>query len=97
MSEVNLIATIPVAADVRDQVARLLSEYGHQVRQEPGNLRFEAYLDQAGGSLVVIERYRDGAAFADHLARPGNASFNNALAELTGGGESRLQMLKLLV
>jgi quinol monooxygenase YgiN len=96
MSEVNLIATIPVAADVRDQVARLLSDYGHDVRAEPGNLRFELYLDADAGALVVVERYRDQAAFADHLARPENAAFNSELARVTNGGASRLQMLEFL-
>ena len=96
MSEVDLIATIPVADEVRDRVTRLLSEYGRSVRQEPGNLRFEAYLDAEAGALVVVERYRDAAAFADHLSRPQNAAFNAELAQITGGGGSRLQMLKLL-
>lgn len=96
MSEVDLIATIPVAEEARDRVARLLSDYGRSVRQEPGNLRFEAYLDAKSGALVVIERYRDAASFADHLSRPQNAAFNTELAQITGGVRSSLQMLEPL-
>ncbi|MBA3021537.1 putative quinol monooxygenase [Propionicimonas sp.] len=95
MSEVNLIATMIVAAEVRTQISQLLGDYGRQVRTEPGNLRFESYLDRDRGALVVVERYRDEAAFNDHLARPENAVFNARLGEISGG-ESVLQMLEAL-
>lgn len=95
MSQVNLIATLRVASEVRAQVAELLVGYGRQVRTEPGNLRFESYLDRSSGALVVVERYADEAAFEAHLGRPENGTFNAALAEVSGSA-SVLQLLDVV-
>ncbi len=82
MREVDLIADIPMPAAVREEGSHLLGEYGRQVRTEPGNLRFESYVAEDTGDLVVIERYRDQAAVRDHLGRPDSAAFNAWLAVL---------------
>ena len=42
--------------------------------------------------MVVVDRYADDKAFAEHLADPANAVLNDALADLTDGGSS-LQFL----
>ena len=42
MPQIDLIATIEVRPDVLGVAAALLLEYGEAVRDEPGNLRFEA-------------------------------------------------------
>ncbi len=93
MPRIDLIATIPVPPDVLPAASALLLEYGEVVRAEPGNERFEAYLDQGNGAMVVVERYVDADAFEAHLANPANAVFNAKLAQLLGGGGSSLQML----
>jgi quinol monooxygenase YgiN len=96
MSQIDLIATIPVGADALPSAAALLLEYGHLVRSEPGNRRFEAYLDRESSSMIVVERYVSAEAFEDHLANPANAEFNAKLGEILGGGGSTLQMLEEL-
>ncbi len=96
MPQIDLIATIPVAAEALPAAAALLLEYGELVRAEPGNLRFEAYLDRDTGSMVVVERYASAAAFEAHLTNPANAEFNSKLGEVLGGGGSTLQMLDVL-
>ncbi len=93
MSEVDLIATIPVPEGMLPAAAALLLEYGVVVRAEPGNARFEAYSDRETGSMIVLERYASSEAFAAHLADPANAEFNAKLAAILGGGGSTLQLL----
>lgn len=93
MSEVDLIATIPVLPEMLPAAAALLLEYGQVVRTEPGNARFEAYRDHDTGSMIVVERYVSTEAFEAHLAHPANAEFNAKLAVILGGGGSTLQML----
>ncbi len=96
MPQIDLIATIPVPPDALPAASALLLEYGEVVRAEPGNRRFEAYLDQGNGAMVVVERYADADAFEAHLTDPANATFNAELARLLDGGGSSLQMLEPL-
>jgi quinol monooxygenase YgiN len=93
MPQIDLIATIPVPPDALPAASALLLAYGELVRAEPGNQRFEAYLDQGTGAMIVVERYADADAFDAHLTNPANAEFNAELAEVLGGGGSTLQLL----
>jgi quinol monooxygenase YgiN len=94
MPQIDLIATIEVRPDVLGVAAALLLEYGEAVRDEPGNLRFEAFRDRDCGAMVVVERYASEEAFEAHLADPANAEFNAKLTAILGGGGSTLQMLE---
>ena len=94
MPQIDLIATIEVRPDVLGVAAALLLEYGDAVRDEPGNLRFEAFRDRDSGAMVVVERYASEEAFEAHLADPANAEFNAKLTAILGGGGSTLQMLE---
>jgi quinol monooxygenase YgiN len=96
MPQIDLIATIDVRPDVLPVAAALLLEYGDTVREESGNLRFEAFHDRDNGALVVVERYASQEAFEAHLAHPANAEFNAKLTAILGGGGSTLQMLEPL-
>jgi len=96
MPQIDLIATIGVRPDVLGVAAALLLEYGDAVRDEPGNLRFEAFRDSDSGAMVVVERYASEEAFEAHLADPANAEFNAKLTAILGGGGSTLQMLEPL-
>lgn len=92
-SAVDLIASIPSRPGRGGQVLALLQEYAVHVNADPGCDRFEVYVDRDDSDrVVVLERYRDDAAFAAHLADPQNGVLNAALAELTLGG-SQLQFL----
>lgn len=71
----------------------LLREYAVHVNADPGCDRFEVYVDRDDADrIVVIERYRDQEAFANHLADPENEVLNAKLADVTLGG-SQLQFL----
>lgn len=83
---INLIAHIPCPKENLQRVRRLLEEYGVHVRQMDGAQRFEVYSNRDGSGLVVLERYRDQAAFDLHMADPENTVLNDALAKLTPGG-----------
>jgi quinol monooxygenase YgiN len=86
VTAVNLIASIPARAET-------VVEYGAHVLAMPGAERFEVYVDRDNPTtVVVVERYADDKAFAEHLADPANAVLNDALADLTDGGSS-LQFL----
>lgn len=91
---INLIATFRAREDSRDEVARLIVEYGHVVRAEPGNERFEVYTDEsAPRDFVIVERYRDQAAFDAHLSAEVGREFNRTLVPLIEGTGSELQFL----
>ena len=93
MAAVNLIASIPARAETVDDVRALLVEYAAHVVAMPGAERFEVYVDRDNPTtVVVVERYADDKAFAEHLADPANAVLNDALASLTDDGSS-LQFL----
>lgn len=93
MSAINLIAQIPAREDTAAEVKRLLDAYAVHVLSMDGAERFEVYMDRDEPTrIVVLERYRDQAAFDEHIADPDNAVLNDRLALLTNGG-SALQFL----
>ncbi len=93
MTAVDLIATIPARDDTIVEVRTLLDAYAAHCRAMDGTERFEVYLDRdVTHNVVVIERYRDEAAFQLHLGDPENDVLNTKLADLTDGG-STLQFL----
>lgn len=67
------------------------------VRMEAGNEAFEVFTkpDVAGGWLM-IERYRDEAAFHSHLSMPHTMAFNEALSSMAQGGKSSVTRLTLV-
>ncbi len=90
---VDLIASIPSRPGQGAAVLALLREYAVHVNADPGCDRFEVYVDRDDADrIVVIERYRDQEAFANHLADPENEVLNAKLADVTLGG-SQLQFL----
>ena len=93
MDPIQLIARIDAHPETADAVYDLLTAYGQHVLTMDGSERFEVYRDRDNSrQIIVIERYRDQQAFAEHLADPENAVLNGKLADLTDGG-SALQFL----
>ena len=93
MTAVDLIATIPARVETVAEVRELLNAYAEHCLAMDGTERFEVYLDRdVTRNVVVIERYRDEAAFQLHLGDPANGVLNARLADLTDGG-STLQFL----
>lgn len=87
--KVNLIARIRSTHGCADDVLALLNAYALHVVAMDGTERFEVYRDRDDPAvLIVIERYRDDAAFREHIADPENGLLNRKLAQLTEGGSS---------
>jgi quinol monooxygenase YgiN len=77
-----------------DVVAGLVSQLVVDVRAEPGNLAFDAWVrSERPCEFVVFETYRDRAAFEDHLGSAHSIEFNRRLTPLVEGGGSRLTWL----
>jgi quinol monooxygenase YgiN len=92
---VTLIATFRAIEGHASTVMSLISAYGDVVRHEEGNQVFEIYTDQEDShSFVIVERYRDEAAFQAHLAGAEGKEFNTRLTPLVAGGGSTLQFLR---
>ena len=91
---VALFAEISPLPGHETQVEQLLARFSERVRQEPGNLLFEAHrIAGSGSSVFVYESYRDEAAFQAHLTSEHGSEFNRLLGPLVTGGASRLTML----
>lgn len=93
---VELVARFTARPGREEEVEHLLLALTAKVREEPGCLAFEPYRvasppsgsgvaagpEPVGSGFVVVEAYRDEAAFAEHLAAPYGATFNAALGPL---------------
>jgi quinol monooxygenase YgiN len=106
---VELVARFTAKYGREEEVSHLLRALAENVREEPGCLVFEPYRVAAspagsgaaaaadhegiGTGFVVVEAYRDDAAFAAHLAAPYGAAFNAALGPLIVEDGSALTFL----
>ena len=78
-----LLAEFTVQPGAEARVAEMVRELAAQVREEPGNLRFEVYTRADDARAYWIhEVYRDEEAFQAHLAAPYGAPFNAELKDL---------------
>lgn len=107
---VELVARFTARPGCEEEVARLLLALTAKVRSEPGCLAFDPFRvaapppgsgvsagpERVGAAFVVVEAYRDDAAFAEHLAAPYGAEFNAALGPLTEEAGSVLTFLTAL-
>ena len=71
------------------QLRTLAEDLARNVRAEPGNIRFEVFAED-GGAMVMLEEYRDDAAFEAHLEMPHTKQFDAALEEVAAGGSSQV-------
>jgi quinol monooxygenase YgiN len=104
---VELVARFTALPGHEEEVSHLLLGLTAKVREEPGCLTFEPYRvaaplagsgaepgpESVGAGFVVVEAYRDEAAFAEHLAAPYGATFNAALGPLIVEDGSALTFL----
>ena len=106
---VELVAEFTALPGSEAAVEELLADLTIAVRAEPGCLAFDSYVETEppvvaeltaveapdGRRFVVVEAYRDAAAFAEHLAQPHGARFNAALGPLIAEpGGSVLRFLR---
>ncbi|MFH8253100.1 putative quinol monooxygenase [Microbacterium sp. B2969] len=77
-----------------DEVENLLRDLVANVRNEPGNIVFDAYREKDHDHrFFVFEVYRDLESFEAHLTAPYGGPFNRALRNLIVEHGSRLTFL----
>ncbi|HAM25255.1 MAG TPA: antibiotic biosynthesis monooxygenase [Microbacteriaceae bacterium] len=93
----SLYAEFTALDGAADRVEELLLALANAVRQEPGNLVFDAYRKTDDPlAFFVYEIYADEDAFRAHLDQEHGRVFNEQLAGLVRGGRSQLTWLRPL-
>ena len=91
----TLYAEFTVKPGNEARVAEMMRELTVLVRQEPGNVIFAPYTEEANPNrYFVFEVYEDEAAFEAHISAESGARFNAELAELIEGDASELTWLR---
>lgn len=71
MSELHVVATIPVRAEHVEALRGPLTELAAATRQESGCLAYDLYESAAApGVFVTVERWTDQAALDAHMQAP---------------------------
>ncbi|MGO1385542.1 MAG: putative quinol monooxygenase [Arachnia sp.] len=90
----SLIATFTAKPGHRDEMARLIADFGDEVRREPGCLVFEPFTDSSSDhDFVAYETYKDAEAYAAHTRNPAGPGFAAAMLRCIVGDGSVLQFL----
>jgi quinol monooxygenase YgiN len=93
----TLYAEFTVTPGNDARVAEMMRELTTLVRQEPGNVVFEPYVEESHPNrYFVFEVYKDEAAFEAHIAADYGARFNAELTDLIEGDASELTWLRPL-
>jgi quinol monooxygenase YgiN len=91
----TLYAEFTVKRGNEARVGEMMRELTVQVRQEPGNITFAPYTEEANSNrYFVFEVYQDEAAFQAHISADYGARFNAELADLIEGDASELTWLR---
>jgi quinol monooxygenase YgiN len=94
-NRISLILRVHLPADQRQQVTAAMQALVEPSRSEPGCIRYELYRDLGkDGELVLLECWRDQAAFDEHIAKPYLKDFTTRFADVfknaTTSGLTRL-------
>lgn len=91
---VSLYAEFTALDGHAGEVSELVGQLVGDVRAEPGNVVFDAWVrTEHPDEFVVFETYRDQASFEAHLVTAHSIEFNRLLTPLVKGGGSRLTWL----
>ena len=86
MTELNVVATIPVKPEAVDQVRAALQTLVAETRAEEGCISYDLYESAAApGTFVTLERWADGAALDAHMGTPHVATAFAAASEALSG------------
>lgn len=86
MTELHVVATIPVRPEAVDEVRRALETLAAATRSEDGCLAYDLFESASTpGTFVTLERWTDSAALDAHMGTPHVAAAFEAAGEaLTG-------------
>ncbi len=94
MSELHVVAVIPIKAEHVDAVAPALSELAAATREEPGCLAYDLFESTvAPGVFITVERWTDQAAVDAHMQSP-HVAAAFAAAEGALAGDVAIHPLK---
>lgn len=86
MSELNVVATIPVKPEHVEEIRGALTELATATRQEPGCLAYDLFESAAApGVFVTVERWTDQAALDGHMQTPHVAAAFAAAGDALAG------------
>ena len=86
MSELQVVATIPVKPDAVEEVRAALATLVAATREEEGCLRYDAFESAAApGTFVTVETWRAQADLDAHMASPHVAAAFGALGDNVAG------------
>lgn len=86
MSELNVVATIPVKAEHVETIRGALVQLAGATRQEAGCLAYDLYESAAApGVFVTVERWTDRAALNAHMQSPHVAAAFAAAGDALSG------------
>lgn len=96
MTEIKtLYATMTALPGQRQFVADALCDLAENVRQEPGNLRFEVYsLKDDPNTFHVEETYYGEEGFKAHMGTEHGKLFNQSIIDKVAGGASNVVFLE---
>lgn len=87
-----LYAQMKAVQGQQEFVAQALTKMAENVRQEPGNVRFEVFT-LPDGTFHVEETYKDEAAFQAHMGTQHGKDFNASIVDKVEGGASTVVFL----
>lgn len=86
MSELNVVATIPVKPEHAEALRGALTQLGEATRQESGCLAYDLFESAAApGVFVTIERWTDQDALDAHMKTPHVAAAFAAAGDALAG------------
>ena len=86
MSELNVVAMIPVKPEAVDQVRAALQTLVAATRDEEGCVSYDLYESAAApGTFVTLERWTDAASLEAHMGTPHVAAAFGAAGEALSG------------
>lgn len=92
----QVFVTMPIKEDALESFLPTMRANARASRLENGNVFFDVFLNEAGGSnIYLLERWHDQAAFEQHLTEAHLKAVIGAL-ETAGAGEPTLVWLEVL-
>ena len=86
MSEIHVVATIPVKPETVEDARSVLDTLVAATRREEGVMSYDLYESaSAPSTFVMVERYRDQAALDEHMSSPHLAAAFAAAEPLLAG------------